>query len=64
MPDLESKRIFQRVREFEWNQPLTMYGCNKIYCEMLGNYFSHHYRQLGGGDAGDARLSLACVFPD
>ena len=46
MPDPESKKIYQRVREFEWNQPRTMYGCNKIYCEMLGNYFSRHYRQL------------------
>jgi threonine 3-dehydrogenase len=46
MPDPESKRIYQRVREFEWNQPRTMYGCNKVYCEMLGNYFSRHYRQL------------------
>ncbi|MCB9139716.1 MAG: NAD-dependent epimerase/dehydratase family protein [Caldilineaceae bacterium] len=46
MPDPESKRIYQRVREFEWNQPRTMYGCNKLYCEMLGNYFSRHYRQL------------------
>ncbi len=46
MPDLESKKIFQRVREFEWNQPRTMYGCNKLYCELLGSYFSEHYRQL------------------
>jgi nucleoside-diphosphate-sugar epimerase len=23
-----------------------MYGCNKLYCEMLGIYFSRHYRQL------------------
>jgi nucleoside-diphosphate-sugar epimerase len=46
MPDPESKRIYQRVREFEWNQPRTMYGCNKLYCEMLGNYYSRHYRQL------------------
>jgi threonine 3-dehydrogenase len=37
---------FQRVREFEWNQPRTMYGCNKLYCEQLGSYFSRHYRQL------------------
>ena len=46
MPDRETKLHFQRVREFEWNQPRTMYGCNKLYCEMLGNYFSRHYRQL------------------
>ncbi len=47
MPQIaQSKELYQRVREWEWNQPRTMYGCNKIYCEMLGSYFSHHYRQL------------------
>ncbi|NJN82986.1 MAG: NAD-dependent epimerase/dehydratase family protein [Caldilineaceae bacterium] len=46
MPDLETKQRDQRVREYEWNQPRTMYGCNKLYCEMLGGYFSRHYRQL------------------
>jgi nucleoside-diphosphate-sugar epimerase len=23
-----------------------MYGCNKLYCEQLGRYFSRHYKQL------------------
>lgn len=47
MPQIEqSKGLYQRVREWEWNQPRTMYGCNKLYCEMLGQYFSNHYRQL------------------
>ncbi len=46
LPDRESKRLYARVREFEWNQPRTMYGCNKLYCEMLGSYYSRHYRQL------------------
>ena len=46
LPDRETKTHFQRVREFEWNQPRTMYGCNKLYCEQLGSYFSRHYRQL------------------
>ncbi len=47
MPQIaQSKELYQRVREWEWNQPRTMYGCNKLYCEMLGIYFSHHYRQL------------------
>jgi nucleoside-diphosphate-sugar epimerase len=46
MPDLEIKNQFPRVREWEWNYPTTMYGCNKLYCEMLGIYFSRHYRQL------------------
>jgi len=46
LPDRETKAHFQRVREFEWNQPRTMYGCNKLYCEMLGGYFSRYYKQL------------------
>jgi nucleoside-diphosphate-sugar epimerase len=46
LPDRETKLHFQRVREFEWNQPRTMYGCNKLYCEQLGVYFSRYYRQL------------------
>jgi nucleoside-diphosphate-sugar epimerase len=32
--------------EWEWNTPRTMYGCNKLYCEQLGIYFSEYYRQL------------------
>lgn len=46
IPDLETKSKFPRVREWEWNYPITMYGCNKLYCEMLGTYFSSYYRQL------------------
>jgi len=46
MPDLESKAKFPAVREWEWNYPRTMYGCNKLYCEMLGIYYSEYYRQL------------------
>ena len=46
MPDLESKAKFPLVREWEWNYPRTMYGCNKLYCEMLGIYYSEYYRQL------------------
>ena len=29
-----------------WNAPATMYGCNKLYCEHLGRYYSEHYKQL------------------
>lgn len=46
MPDLGIKAEFTRVREWEWNYPTTMYGCNKLYCEMLGIYYSQYYRQL------------------
>jgi nucleoside-diphosphate-sugar epimerase len=46
LPDLETKSQYARVREWEWNTPRTMYGANKLYCEMLGIYFSQYYRQL------------------
>ena len=46
VPDLEIKAQFPHVREWEWNYPRTMYGCNKLYCEMLGIYYSQHYQQL------------------
>lgn len=46
MPDLETKARAGKVKEWEWNYPTTMYGCNKLYCELLGVYFSRHYHQL------------------
>jgi nucleoside-diphosphate-sugar epimerase len=46
MPNLAVKAQFPHVREWEWNYPTTMYGCNKLYCEMLGIYYSQYYRQL------------------
>ena len=44
--DLETKAKLPPVREDEQTQPITMYGCNKLYCEHLGRYYTHHYRQL------------------
>lgn len=46
IPDLETKKTYAKVREWEWNYPQTMYGANKLYCERLGIYFSKYYRQL------------------
>jgi nucleoside-diphosphate-sugar epimerase len=46
LPTLEAKRAAGRVREGQFNQPATMYGCNKLYCEQLGYYYSHHYKRL------------------
>jgi nucleoside-diphosphate-sugar epimerase len=34
------------LREHEYTEPTTMYGCNKVYCEHLGRYFAEHYQQL------------------
>ncbi len=62
MPDLETKAQFPQVREWEWNYPITMYGCNKLYCEMLGTYFSSNYRQLAAERP--QMLDFRCVrFP-
>ena len=46
MPDLATKARAGRVAEDLWNVPTTMYGCNKLYCEHLGRYYSRHYKQL------------------
>jgi threonine 3-dehydrogenase len=46
LPTPEVKSRYSRVREWEWTNPTTMYGCNKLYCELLGNYLSQHYKQL------------------
>jgi len=62
MPDLETKSKFPQVKEWEWNYPITMYGCNKLYCEMLGSYFSDYYRQLAAERP--QMLDFRCVrFP-
>lgn len=45
-PTPEVKSRYSRVREWEWTNPTTMYGCNKLYCELLGSYLSQHYKQL------------------
>jgi len=62
LPSLETKAKYARVREFEWNMPTTMYGCNKLYCEILGGYFSRHFRQLAATKP--VMLDFRCVrFP-
>jgi nucleoside-diphosphate-sugar epimerase len=62
LPDLETKTSYARVREWEWNYPRTMYGCNKLYCEQLGIYYSKYYRQLAADRP--VMLDFRCVrFP-
>lgn len=45
MPTLEAKQSAGVVKEEDWNTPHTMYGCNKLYCEKLGMYYSKYYGQ-------------------
>ncbi|MBI3740077.1 MAG: NAD-dependent epimerase/dehydratase family protein [Chloroflexi bacterium] len=45
MSTLEAKRSAGCVKEDEYNSPHTMYGCNKLYCEKLGMYYSKYNGQ-------------------
>jgi nucleoside-diphosphate-sugar epimerase len=40
MPDRAAKQSAGCVKEEDWDIPHTMYGCNKLYCEKLGTYYS------------------------
>ena len=42
---LEEKVAAGCVKEYEYNTPHTMYGCNKLYCEKLGMYYSRYHGQ-------------------
>lgn len=44
-PSVEEKMAAGAVKEDDWNAPHTMYGCNKLYCEKLGLYYSKYYGQ-------------------
>jgi threonine 3-dehydrogenase len=46
LPDLPTKARAAAVREDDFNHPTTMYGANKLYCELLGRYYARHYKQL------------------
>ena len=62
LPGLEARSRAGRVREDDWNKPITMYGCNKLYCEHLGRYYSRHYKQLL--EVQSPRVDFRCVrFP-
>jgi nucleoside-diphosphate-sugar epimerase len=46
LPDRKTKDQSPPIKENEWNDPTTMYGCSKLYCEKVGIYFSHYFHQL------------------
>jgi len=46
LPDVAIKNGSGKINEELWCQPTTMYGCNKLYCEQLGRYYTKYYRQL------------------
>ena len=63
LPDLATKGRAGKVKEDEWTHPTTMYGCNKLYCEQLGNYYARHYKQLAA-ERSSGKVDFRCVrFP-
>jgi nucleoside-diphosphate-sugar epimerase len=62
LPDVETRRKAGRLREDDWNKPITMYGCNKLYCEQLGRYYAKYYKQLS--ERVGPRVDFRCIrFP-
>jgi threonine 3-dehydrogenase len=45
MGNLSVKKSAGAVQEEDYNTPHTMYGCNKLYCEKLGMYYSKYHGQ-------------------
>jgi threonine 3-dehydrogenase len=63
LPNLDVKAAAGAVSEDQYTAPTTMYGCNKLYCEHLGRYYSFHYRQLTVTDE-PHKVDFRCVrFP-
>lgn len=63
---LEEKIKAGTVTEYIHNKPSTMYGCNKLYCEHLGRYYAHSYRQLAsdsvaGDDGNRGVVDFRCI---
>jgi threonine 3-dehydrogenase len=63
LPGREGKVRAGKVHEDAWAHPTTMYGCNKLYCEQLGRYYSRFYKQLAAESA-SGRVDFRSVrFP-
>ena len=47
LKNLAEKQSAGIISEGNFLNPATIYGCNKLYCEHLGTYYSRHYQRLG-----------------
>jgi threonine 3-dehydrogenase len=62
LPDLATKNNQRLLKENQWTEPKTMYGCSKLYCEKVGTYYSEGYQQLA--DPVPVRLDFRAIrFP-
>jgi len=63
LPDLATKAQAGKVKEDQYLNPTTMYGCNKLYCEHLGRYYALYFRQLAA-EPQAGKVDFRCVrFP-
>ena len=63
LADAKAKEKCGKVKEDECCSPITMYGCNKLYCEHLGRYYMRHYQQLAA-DHSSVHVDFRCLrFP-
>jgi threonine 3-dehydrogenase len=63
MPSLDVKARVRKVKEDQYNQPTTMYGCNKLYCEQLGRYYALYYKRLAAKKL-SGKVDFRCIrFP-
>jgi nucleoside-diphosphate-sugar epimerase len=63
LPSLAAKARAGKVKEDDFTHPTTMYGCNKLYCEMLGDYYARHYKRLAAGPQAGRVDFRAIRFP-
>jgi nucleoside-diphosphate-sugar epimerase len=62
LPDRSTKDQTPPIKEDEWIEPTTMYGCSKLYCEKVGVYYSDHFQQLSENNP--VRLDFRAIrFP-
>lgn len=50
LPNAATKMEQGALREWMWNTPTGIYGCNKLYCELVGTYLSRRSQEeIGDG---------------
>lgn len=60
IPTLDEKNSSGKINEDQFLSPITMYGCNKLYVENLGRYYSETYRLLDSNPA-DVKLDFRAI---
>ncbi len=55
LPDVAVKGEQGALKEWQWTTPRGVYGCNKLYCELMGTYLARRPPARGEGDGLDFR---------